>query len=470
MNKAKAVFVFIGVLILGLTASWVGMLPVIALIVITVAIAILFLDYEKATIIVALYTVFDFFLRYIISHPILSSLWDEAALLLCAAVWLYKWFTRTKEKPYRKTPLDISILLFMVLGVISLFIAAPDFIIGIEGLRVVIQYMFWFFVITQLLKTPEGAKRILNILVISGLLVSLYGIYQFIVAVEIPAHWVDEMEGNVRTRVFSIFTTPNMLAGYLSLIIPVSVGLLFGEKDRMRKLYYGGAIFCMGVALLFTLSRGGWIFCFLSMMVFVWLKNRKFFVPCLLIMAALFVFTVIFVPSVANRILYLLSPEYIESSSKGGRILRAIQGFELFRENFWTGMGLGQFGGSVALSHKLNNTFSMDNYYLKTAVEMGIFGLIALIVLLYNTIMWCSRAISKISDAAQKDWARGITASLAGIVMYNLTENMLEIPLISSYFWMLAGVVMFLAYGRSHIEGDMTLNPEDVTPQAKETG
>ena len=61
MNKAKAVFVFIGVLILGLTASWVGMLPVIALIVITVAIAILFLDYEKATIIVALYTVFDFF-------------------------------------------------------------------------------------------------------------------------------------------------------------------------------------------------------------------------------------------------------------------------------------------------------------------------------------------------------------------------------------------------------------------------
>ncbi|NLG89507.1 MAG: O-antigen polymerase [Clostridiaceae bacterium] len=470
MNNTKAVFFLTGVLILGLAASWAGMLPVLALIVVAVAVAVLFLDYEKATIIVALYTVFDFFLRSVISHPVLSSLWDEAALLLCVAVWLYKWLVHIKEKPYRRTPLDISIILYMVLGVIFLFIAAPDFIIGVEGLRVVIQYMFWFFVVTQLLKTPEGAKRILNILVISGLLVSLYGIYQFIIAVEIPAHWVDEMEGNVRTRVFSIFTTPNMLAGYLSLIIPVTVGLFFGEKDRMRKLYYGGAIFCMGAALLFTLSRGGWIFCFLSLMVYVWLKNRKFFVPSLLVMAALFIFTVIFVPSVANRILYLLSPEYIASSSKGGRILRAIQGFELFKENFWTGMGLGQFGGSVALSHKLNNTFSMDNYYLKTAVEMGIFGLIALLILMYNTVMWCSRAISKISDEAQKDWARGITSSLAGIVMYNLTENMLEIPLISSYFWMLAGVVMFLAYGRSRIERDIALDSEAAIHRTKETG
>ena len=62
MNKIKAVFLFTGVLILGLAASWVGMLPGMALIVIAAVISILFLDYEKATLIVALYTVFDFFL------------------------------------------------------------------------------------------------------------------------------------------------------------------------------------------------------------------------------------------------------------------------------------------------------------------------------------------------------------------------------------------------------------------------
>lgn len=114
-------------------------------------------------------------------------------------------------------------------------------------------------------------------------------------------------------------------------------------------------------------------------------------------------------------------------------------------------MGLGQFGGSVALSHKLNNTFSMDNYYIKTAVEMGLVGLIALIVLLYNTFIHCYRALSKIADQEQKDWAMGILAGLVCVILYNLTENMLEIPLLSSYFWMFAGIIMFLAYGQNNV-------------------
>jgi len=340
----------------------------------------------------------------------------------------------------------------MAVSTLLLFIAAPDLAIGIEGLRVVIQYMFWFFVVTQLLKTPGGAKRIINIVLLTALFVALYGIYQFIIGVEIPANWVDQAEGAVRTRSFSIFTSPNMLAGYLSLLIPVAVGMFFAEKNTLRKLYYGTVIACMGLALLFTLSRGGWIFCFCALLFYVWLKNRKLIVPMLLCMGVLFILSVIFMPSVANRILYLFSPAYYASSSAGGRIFRAVKGFELFSQYPVFGMGLGQFGGSVALSHKLNNTFSMDNYYLKTAVEMGLVGLIALLVLLYNTFKWCYRALSRISDPEQQNWAMGILSGIVCVILYNLTENMLEIPLLSSYFWMFAGIIMFLAYGQDNVE------------------
>lgn len=209
--------------------------------------------------------------------------------------------------------------------------------------------------------------------------------------------------------------------------------------------------------------------CAFALAVYVWLKNKKLFIPAILTIVILFVFCIFFVPPVANRILYLLSPEYFASSMKGGRIIRAIDGFNLFVNNFWTGMGLGQYGGSVALSHKLNKSVSLDNYYLKTAVEMGIFGLIALLALLYGTVAWCSRALSKIRDKAQKEWARGIVAGIFGIVMYNLLENMLEIPLISSYFWMLAGVVMFLGYGQYRKEREPM--PEDAgqIPEPRET-
>ena len=144
---------------------------------------------------------------------------------------------------------------------------------------------------------------------------ALYGIYQFIIGVEIPANWVDQAEGAVRTRSFSIFTSPNMLAGYLSLLIPVAVGMFFAEKNTLRKLYYGTVIACMGLALLFTLSRGGWIFCFCALLFYVWLKNRKLIVPMLLCMGVLFILSVIFMPSVANRILYLFSPAYYKAAA-----------------------------------------------------------------------------------------------------------------------------------------------------------
>lgn len=452
MNKVRWILLFTGILLLGILSSQLSVIPVMAVLAVIIAAVILFMDYEKATLIVALYTVFEYVLRQVIQHELLSSVWDELALLACFGIWFYKWLRYRKENPFRSTPLDISLVFFMVVGLILLFTAAPDFAIGLEGLRVVIQYMFWFFVITQLLKTPQGAKRILNILVLTGFLVSLYGIYQYIIAVDIPDAWVDMNEGYVRTRVFSIFTRPNMLAGYLCLLIPVAVGLFFNEKNHLRKVYIGSAIAAMGLSTLFTMSRQGWLTCIFTLIVFVWFKNKKLLLPSIVGLAALLVFCMFFVPSVSSRILYLLSPAYIQSSMSGGRIIRAIQGFELFSQNFWTGMGLGQFGGSVALSHKLNHTFSMDNYYLKTAVEMGIFGLVAFLVLMYSTIAWCSRALSRIRDAAQKDWARGIVAGLAGVMVYNLTENMLEIPLISTYFWMLAGIVMFLAYGQTNTE------------------
>lgn len=454
MKKWHWTVLFAAIFVTGIFSSYLGMVPVLAVIACIAAVIILFSDYEKATVIVALYTVFDFVLRSVADIHLISSIWDEAALLLCFGIWVYKWLKFRNQIPYRSTPLDLSIILFIAVSVALLFIAAPDFSIGIEGLRVVIQYMFWFFAVTQLLKTPKGAKRIINIVLLTALFVALYGIYQFIAGVEIPSNWVDQAEGKVRTRAFSIFTTPNMLAGYLSLLIPVSVGMFFAEKDRMRKAYYGIVTVCMGLALLFTLSRSGWIFCFCALLFYVWMKNRKFIVPMILCMAAFFVLALIVMPSVANRILYLFSPSYYASSSAGGRIYRAVKGIELFKQHPLFGMGLGQFGGSVALSHKLNNTFSMDNYYLKTLVEMGIVGLIALVVLLYNTFIHCYRALARISDPEQKEWATGILAGLVCVILYNLTENMLEIPLLSSYFWMFAGIIMFLAYGRNKVNRD----------------
>ena len=51
---------------------------------------------------------------------------------------------------------------------------APDLVIGIEGLQLSFNICCGF-VVTQLLKSPQGAKRLLNILVLTGLRLACMG-------------------------------------------------------------------------------------------------------------------------------------------------------------------------------------------------------------------------------------------------------------------------------------------------------
>ena len=215
--------------------------------------------------------------------------------------------------------------------------------------------MLWFFVVTQLQK-PEGAKGFEHSRV-SGFLVALDGVYQFAIAVNVPAHWTDLKEGYVRTRVFSIFTTPNMLAGYLTLLIPIAVGLFMGDKSKPRKVYYAGAAATMSLCLLFTMARQGWIVFGISLIVYVWFKNKSFFSRlywgCGIIHLCMF-----FLPSVSSRILHLLSPDYIASSMAQDIALDRSPGN--VRAEFLDRNGARPiwFGGII---HKLNNSPSLDN-------------------------------------------------------------------------------------------------------------
>ena len=84
------------------------------------------------------------------------------------------------------------------------------------------------------------------------------------------------------------------------------------------------------------------------------------------------------IPSIANRITYLFTADYMEASQRAGRMVRWETGLELLHtSNPLLGFGLGRFGGAVAMQNKIieeTDTFEyfyMDNYYLKTLVEMG---------------------------------------------------------------------------------------------------
>lgn len=160
---------------------------------------------------VGLYVLIDFVLRDALSIPVIRSVWDEALLVFCL-VWLI-WERLDRETPLgvRCNPLDLPVALFIVTGFVLMNVVSPYYSIQIAGFRATAQYLLWFFLVTRLIRDDSDFMRLYLTLLVLAVGISLHGIYQYIVGVPMPASWVAQAETAVRTRVYSIFGSPNIM-------------------------------------------------------------------------------------------------------------------------------------------------------------------------------------------------------------------------------------------------------------------
>lgn len=442
--KKQLLYVFLGAagLILGAAGAFTSLKLVLAFAAGIFLVAFVLADFERSIILLALYSFIDFGVRQITSLQALASYWDELFFIFTLGLLLVKWLLKKDKKPYKWTPMDFPVLLFLGINIFLLIVNTPELSIGLEGLRAVVQYALWFFITVQLLKTADGAGKVLLALVLTGTFMGLHGIYQYIIRVPIPANWIDTAEAGVRTRVFSIVTSPNILGSVMVLIIPISLSMAAIQKAALRKAAFYAAAMIMAAALVFTYSRMALFALLVSLGIYFLMWDKRFVFALMLAFALL----ILFVPSVGNRIGYMLSPEYLVSALQGGRLVRWQVGLRILKENLLFGVGLGRFGGAVAANNNIPGTFYMDNYFLKIAVEMGLTGLIAFTALVLSSLFWGFKTVKVVRDRAQKLLLQGVVAGMCGVVAHNLVENVFEVPMMTTYFWMLAGIVMFYWY------------------------
>ncbi|MHB8062556.1 MAG: O-antigen ligase family protein, partial [Ruminiclostridium sp.] len=190
-------------------------------------------------------------------------------------------------------------------------------------------------------------------------------------------------------------------------------------------------------------SRSSWIALSCAIIIYgILSKNYRLIVA--LAVAAILAYS--FVSSVQDRINYMLDPAYIASSFKGGRFARWPKALELFYNNLLFGVGFGQFGGSVATINKLRGAFYVDNYYIKSAVEMGIFGLGTFLIAVYNGVIWSLRAAHRVEDNVSKGIIQSGFGAMIGILITNIVLNNFDAPSVTTYFWTIAAVCVYLGY------------------------
>ena len=399
---------------------------------------------------VALYLPLDVFLRKY-APGFVASLWDEGLLMLSFCYLCWRRAADRAPRLSRVTALDGYIFFFVGVMFFLMCAVSPYMGVAIDGFRAVVQYIFWFFIMIRLIEDDHDFRILYVTLVAVAALIGLHGIYQFIVAAPMPASWVSQTEESVRTRVYSLTGSPNIMGSFLVMFAPMAAGIAYYSKQAWIRFAAMCAAGVMCLSILFTFSKGAWGGLVVAVLVFALYLDRRL----IGLMAVGGAGALLFVPSIANRITYLFTADYAEASARAGRSVRWETGLQLLHDNNpFLGFGLGRFGGAVAMQNKLIEEtddfkyFYMDNYYLKTLVESGYLGLIAFIILLVGMILWCMRSIGRTRRTDVHPLAVGMFAGMCGVLVHCYFENIFEVPYMMAYFWTLAAAILYLGYFR----------------------
>ncbi|MCF0151197.1 MAG: O-antigen ligase family protein [Firmicutes bacterium] len=410
----------------------------------------------------ACYLPLEYLLRDLL-HLGIAGIWEELFILLGGVFVCWRsCFEEHKGVLSRASSVEAALVLYILVGMALMLLIRPYPAIALAGYRAQFEYLIWFMLILRLIDTKKDARFLIYAFLAVMTVLSLHGIYQFIIAVPIPASWTSQGESAVRTRVFSLTGSPNIFGALLILSAPIAAALMYYCKKTWQKIFFLAVTFLICLCDLFTFSKGSWIGLAAAVVLFAFLVDRRL----LGLMAAGIGAILVAVPSITNRIAYVFTADYAMRSAAAGRTMRWKAGLDLlYRSNKWLGFGLGRFGGAVAMNNRvLEETnefkyFTLDNYYMKTLVEMGWVGLLCFILLLAILLAAGFRATGRQLALGPKDPEKdplfrhagndgilcaGVLCGLVAVIIHCYYENLFEEPYMMAYFWGIAAALICL--------------------------
>lgn len=395
----------------------------------------------------------------IATAPFFSTSQIGFLLLAIAGYWLL--LTLVDEGKIGVTPIHILVLLYWGIATVSTAFS-PVKTAALEGLIKLTLNLIFFAFTARIMRSPRLTNWIMTTLVLTALVVSIYGIRQQIFGAEQLATWNDptsELAGD--TRVYSYLGNPNLLASYLLPGIAFSGATLFVWQGWLPKILAALLTLANGACLFFTESRGGWIglmvlgIVFL-LLLFYWFKNylplfwQTWLLPLILGgLAVVILGAILLVDPLRIRVMSIFAGR--EDSSNNFRInvwdavIRMIQTYPLLG----IGPGNDAFKKIYPLFMKPKYTaLSAYSVLLEIMVETGIIGFTCFLWLLVTTIGQGIHQIKLLRDKmdSQGFWLIGAIAAMAGILAHGFFDTVWYRPQVSTLWWLVLGLIASRCY------------------------
>ena len=320
-----------------------------------------------------------FFLVPLIFLPYTSELFEFNKILvtyLFTIIIAGAWITQAvweKRLLFRRTVLDIPLIIFLSVQLISLFLSIDSrtswlgyysrFNGGVVSLACY-AFLYWAFVTHM---DRRSTLSLLKTSFISTTLVCLWGVAEHF---GIDAEWWVQ---DVKNRVFSTLGQPNWLAAYLAALIFIPIARVVESKKISSNWFPAFLAVLMFITLVFTRSRSG-LFAFAVSSAIFWgiylLKTRFKSLKTFLLLNGIFLLTVFTFPNPVREILLREKPlPTIGSSAPRGPALE-VPGTEsgLIRDIVWRGaLSIWRSSGKTFWLGSGPETFAMAYYQHRPA-------------------------------------------------------------------------------------------------------
>jgi O-antigen ligase len=298
-----------------------------------------------------------------------------------------------------------------VIMLVTMFISMTGALSIKESLKEIAKWLELLIVVligAQYLKTRRQIWTLVVMSCLAAISQAIYGYIQYFFNIGPQAFIRD-----ASLRVYGTFDQPNPYAGYINMTLAVTLSLTLLSKNAKTRILAGITTLLLAVAEILSQSRGGEIALAVVLLLIVtvgipWIRKFIAFgaVAGLFIIAG---YLAGIVPQhFVNPILQLLGLTQIsfaspspQDYSTAERLAHWYAGIQMFLTHPFTGVGIGNYPDAYPqyyITIFVNSLGHAHNYYINTAAETGVIGLMAFLFFLLALFVAGTRAYCAINQ------------------------------------------------------------------------
>ncbi|MBE0476944.1 MAG: O-antigen ligase family protein [Coriobacteriia bacterium] len=372
------------------------------------------------------------------------------------------WSILIRGGKVRRTPADWLVLAFLAWVVLTtvLSIHPPTAVFGkyrrFEGLISFVNYAAVFFLAVQFVDRPSRIRSLARTAFLGAVLVAGYGATQ-VLGID-PVDWGRTLPFEAR-RAFSTYGNPDLLGGYLVLVLPLGLALALEERQRWWRAAYWAGFLLVVFTWITAIVRGAWIggIVALAILGFAAFRRRTrlqaldyAFIVAVVLMGAVIVYQSLDSPSHVMNIAKRFST--ILDFSRGSGLTRTQiwqAAVEAVRDRPLTGFGADTFRllfpkykpvEYVAAAGYLSVADNVHNYPLQAMTAFGVPGFLLLYGVFGLSAFKSAPVAFSREDAGERFLLAAMWAGCAGYLVHLLAG--LSVTGSTFLLWAFMGILL----------------------------